>query len=240
MRRVRFSNTWHLYPAHSQIPVTSQHDPSISILTAAELIKALGAAVPTTITENIKHIRGIQNLPVILAGRRTPEAPPAPRVVAPSPRVPNAPWCWSAQHISKPLHPQHLTFASTTYVPRQQEIPPNFQHAPNNNPTHFPLLDRMTTEMRCPPRDHPQDHDAPPDASLIKPSEIFHAKSCTMSSAFLPASMLASTNARSLSATSKKHSLPSASRHNIRTKLIHSNDQYYSSALFFINQNMIV
>jgi hypothetical protein len=37
---------WRLYPAHSQIPVTSQHDLSIS--TAAEFIKALGAVVPTT------------------------------------------------------------------------------------------------------------------------------------------------------------------------------------------------
>jgi hypothetical protein len=32
----------------------SQHDLSIS--TAAELIKALGAVVPTTTTEKIKHI----------------------------------------------------------------------------------------------------------------------------------------------------------------------------------------
>jgi hypothetical protein len=48
-RRFRFSDTWHLYPAHSQIPVTSQH--GLSISTAAELIKALGAAVPTTTME---------------------------------------------------------------------------------------------------------------------------------------------------------------------------------------------
>ena len=65
--------------------------PQLSILTAAELIKALGAAVPATTTEKIKHIRAIQDLTVILAGQRTPEAPPAPRVVVPSPRVPNAP-----------------------------------------------------------------------------------------------------------------------------------------------------
>jgi hypothetical protein len=43
-----------MYPAHSQIPVMSQHDLSIS--TAAELIKALGAAMPTTTMEKIEHI----------------------------------------------------------------------------------------------------------------------------------------------------------------------------------------
>jgi hypothetical protein len=80
---------WCLYPAHSQILVTSQHD--LSIWTAAELIKALGAAVPTRTTEKIKPIRAIQDLTVILARRQTPEAPPAPRVVVPSPRVPTAP-----------------------------------------------------------------------------------------------------------------------------------------------------
>ncbi len=53
------------------------------------------------------------------------------------------------------------------YIPRQQKSPPNFQHAPSNHPTHFPLLNRMTTEMRCRPQDHPQDHDTPPDSSPI-------------------------------------------------------------------------
>ena len=72
-----------------------------------------------------------------------------------------------------------------TYVPRQQESPINLQHAPSNNPTHFPVLNRMTTEMRCPPRDHLQNHDAPPDSSLIKPPAIFHAKPCTTSSALV-------------------------------------------------------
>jgi hypothetical protein len=66
MRRFRFSNTWHLYPAHSQVPVTSQHD--LSILTAAELIKTLSAVVPTMTTEKIKHIKAIQDLTAILAG----------------------------------------------------------------------------------------------------------------------------------------------------------------------------
>jgi hypothetical protein len=67
-RRSRFSDTWRLYPAHSQVPVTSQHD--ISIATAAELIKALGAAMPTTTAAKIKHIKAIQDLSSILAGAR--------------------------------------------------------------------------------------------------------------------------------------------------------------------------
>ena len=55
--------------------------------------------------EKIKHIKAIQDLTAILAGRQTPECPavrtgkhptvstgmPAPRVVAPSPRVVNTP-----------------------------------------------------------------------------------------------------------------------------------------------------
>jgi len=103
MRHFCFSDTWHLYPAHSQVPVTSQHDLSTSM--AAELIKALGAAVPTTTMEKIKHIKAIQDLTAILAGRQSPECPevrtgthptvstgtPAPRVAARSPRVANTP-----------------------------------------------------------------------------------------------------------------------------------------------------
>jgi len=73
--------------------------------TAAKLIKALGAAVPTTTMEKIKHIKAIQDLTAILAGRQSPECPavrtgthptvstgtPAPRVAAPSPMVANTP-----------------------------------------------------------------------------------------------------------------------------------------------------
>ena len=45
----------------------SQHDLSVSM--AAGLIKALGATMPATTMEKIKHIRAIQDLTVILAGR---------------------------------------------------------------------------------------------------------------------------------------------------------------------------
>ena len=59
--------------------------------------------------------------------------------------------CWSAHHTSKPLHPQHLMSTSTNCVPNHQRSPANLQLAPSHQPTHFPLLDWMTTEMRCPP-----------------------------------------------------------------------------------------
>ena len=96
-RHFRFFDMWCLYPAHSQIPVTSQHD--LSILMAVELIKALGAVVLTTTTETekIKHIKAIQDSTAILAERQTPQGPtvrtgtPAPRVAAQSPRVANVP-----------------------------------------------------------------------------------------------------------------------------------------------------
>jgi hypothetical protein len=45
----RFSDTWCLYPTHCQIPVTSQHN--LSIVAAADILKALGNTVPTTMTE---------------------------------------------------------------------------------------------------------------------------------------------------------------------------------------------
>ena len=71
-----------LHPSHATLPflrhmvsisspqVISQHD--FSILMAAELLKALDAAVPTTTTEQVKHIRVIQNLTAFLAGRQAP------------------------------------------------------------------------------------------------------------------------------------------------------------------------
>ncbi len=48
-RRFRFSNTWCLYPTHCQIPITSQHN--LSIVAAADILKALGNTVPTTTTK---------------------------------------------------------------------------------------------------------------------------------------------------------------------------------------------
>jgi hypothetical protein len=48
-RHFRFSDTWHLYPTHCQIPVTPQHD--LSIVTAADILKTLGNTEPTTTTE---------------------------------------------------------------------------------------------------------------------------------------------------------------------------------------------
>jgi hypothetical protein len=98
------SNHYRCLRFYIPIPVSSQHDLSISM--AAKLITALGVAVPTTTTEKIKHIKAIQDLAAILAGQQTPEEPTmrtgthaprvrtgtlTPRVVTPSPRVANAP-----------------------------------------------------------------------------------------------------------------------------------------------------
>jgi len=126
-RQIRFSNTWHLYPAHSQVPVTSQHD--ISISTAAELIKALGAAMPTTTAKKIKHIKAIQDLSSILAGARdsstmrmsthstTTHPLPAQRVTAPSPRVANAPppkVATTSNNIRAPNVIRHMRLCTNT------------------------------------------------------------------------------------------------------------------------------
>jgi hypothetical protein len=48
-QRFQFSNMWRLYPTHCQILVTSQHN--LSIVAAADILKALGNTVPTTTTE---------------------------------------------------------------------------------------------------------------------------------------------------------------------------------------------
>jgi hypothetical protein len=66
-RRFRFSNTWCLYPAHCQVPVTSQHD--LSIVVTADLLKVFGGSVPKTSANKIKHIRAIQELTAIMVGQ---------------------------------------------------------------------------------------------------------------------------------------------------------------------------
>ena len=42
----------------------------MSIATAAQLIKTLGAVIPTTSADKLKHIKAIQDLSNILAGAR--------------------------------------------------------------------------------------------------------------------------------------------------------------------------
>ncbi len=87
-QRFHFSDIWHLYPSHCQVPTTSEHD--ITLLAAANLIQQLGLAIPTTTTVKLKHLNAIQQLTTIMAGQ--PNAPPpnptSPRVVpATPPRV---------------------------------------------------------------------------------------------------------------------------------------------------------
>jgi hypothetical protein len=87
-RCFHFSDTWRLYPAHCQVPVTLQHDLSIAV--AADLLKEFEGTVPKLSANKIKHIRAVRELTAIMAGQQTD--PPtvdarAPRVVAPCPRV---------------------------------------------------------------------------------------------------------------------------------------------------------
>jgi hypothetical protein len=67
MQRFCFSNTWHLYPTHCQIPTTLQQD--LSIAAAADLLKALGNNVPTSTTEKIWNICAICQLTAIMSGK---------------------------------------------------------------------------------------------------------------------------------------------------------------------------
>jgi hypothetical protein len=50
-RRFQFSDTWHLYPTHCQILVTSTSQHDLSIVAAADILKALGNTVPTMTME---------------------------------------------------------------------------------------------------------------------------------------------------------------------------------------------
>ena len=92
----------------------------------------------------------------------TPASPPPPRV------------------LTSPTRIQAIT--PTTFQVHQQE-------AHQNASTHqaaIPLTSHCgTTEMRCPPRDHPQGHDAPPDSSLLKHPAISHTKPCPTSLALV-------------------------------------------------------
>jgi hypothetical protein len=158
-RRFCFADTWRLYRTHRQVPVTSQHD--ISISTAAELIKALGAAMPTMTSEKIKHIKAIQYLSSILAGARdssmmrtsthptTTHPLPAQRVAAPRPRVANTP---------PPRVAAMSNNITTPNVIRRMPLVHQRQTR-NNNPFHILSDndddDNTVVASNCSPRDPP-------------------------------------------------------------------------------------
>jgi hypothetical protein len=109
------------------------------------------------------------HLPSPCQPSNTPASPQPPRVlISPTPVQAITPTTFQVQ-----IHELHHTPTGS---------PPKCQHAPSSNPTHSHC---GTTEMRCPPRDHPQGHDAPPDSSLIKPPAISHTKPCTTSLALV-------------------------------------------------------
>ncbi len=154
---------WCLYPTHCLIPVTSQHD--LSIVAAADILKALGKTVPTPTTEKIKHIRAIQNLTAIMTGQQeAPEEPPSPRVVAPTARVVSAP------------PPRLATTLNNITAPNVIRTMPlvHQHHTCNNNP--FNILanddddddnDDTVVASNCSPRVPP--HSLPPSNPQEKP-----------------------------------------------------------------------
>ena len=90
-RRFCFSNTWRLYPIHSQVPMSPQHD--LSIVAAINLLQAFGTTVPTSATAKRKYIQTIQDLMVIMTGQQATQLPndlPDTRVGAADQRVGHA------------------------------------------------------------------------------------------------------------------------------------------------------
>ena len=124
-RRFRFSDTWRLYPMHSQIPMTSQHD--LSIVAAADLLQALGTTVPTSATARGKYIRAIEDLTAIMAGQQATQSPidsPDTRIVAASQRV---------GHASAPRVATTLNNITAPNVIRTMPLV-HQRHTRNNNP----------------------------------------------------------------------------------------------------------
>jgi hypothetical protein len=71
-QRFCFSDTWHLYPSHCQVPTTLEHDSTL--LVAADLLQHLGCTIPTATTAMLKHLNAICQLTTIMSGQ--PNAPP--------------------------------------------------------------------------------------------------------------------------------------------------------------------
>ena len=126
-----------------------------------ELIKALSAAMPTTTTDKIKHIKAIQDLSSILAVARdnstmrtsthpaTTQPPTSQRVAAPSTRVENAP------------PPRVATTSNNITTPNViRTMPLVYQRQTrNNNPFHILSDDDddddTVVASNCSPRDPP-------------------------------------------------------------------------------------
>ncbi len=137
MCRFHFFDTWRLYPAHYQVPVSLQHD--LSITAAADLLKVFGGTAPTSSAKKIKHVQAIRKLTAIMAGQQT-DTPtvdaPTPRVIAPCPRVAPTP------------PPKAATASNNIRTPNAiRRMPLIHQlHTGNNNPFHI-LTNEMMTMM---------------------------------------------------------------------------------------------
>ena len=129
-QRFRFSDTWQLYPMHSQVPMTSQHD--LSIAAASNLLQAFGTTVPTSATAMRKYIRAIQDLMEIMAGQQATLLlidSPATRVGA------------AGQRVGQATPPRVATTWNNITAPNViRQMPLIHQHhTRNNNP--FQILD---------------------------------------------------------------------------------------------------
>ncbi len=87
-QRFRFLDTWHLYPTHCHVPITSKHNQTLHVV--ADLLEQLGHTVPPSTSAKLRHTRAICQLTDIMAGQDTTTSPDtaSPRVeTAAPPRV---------------------------------------------------------------------------------------------------------------------------------------------------------
>jgi hypothetical protein len=88
MKRVRFLDTWRLYPTHCHVPTAAEHDQTLH--TTANLLEQLGHTVPRSASSKLRHICAICQLTNIMAGQDTTTPPntASPRLeTAAPPRV---------------------------------------------------------------------------------------------------------------------------------------------------------
>ncbi len=128
MCHFHFFDTWRLYPAHCQVPVSSQHD--LSIVAAADLLKVFRSTVPNSSADKIKHVQAIRKLTAIMNGQQTD----TPTVDAPTPRV-VAPF----SRVATPPPPRAATTSNNIMTPNAIRQMPliHQQHTRNNNPFHI-------------------------------------------------------------------------------------------------------
>jgi hypothetical protein len=126
IRCFRFSDTWRLYPTHSQVPIALQNDLSIAV--ATNLLKVFGTNLPALATVKCNHVRAIQELMAIMtrwqATLLSTDSPDT-RVGAPDQRV---------KHTPPPRVATTLNNITAPNVIRQMPLVHQC-HTCNNNPS---------------------------------------------------------------------------------------------------------